>query len=189
MPISFDALTKIISITTPTAEATAQELVDACRDWEDELPNMTYEKVVDAVGKADLGGGVTTGIVMTLSDAWQIQFWGGSGVSKVTGGTIVGGVGGEPIKATGTAGDLTIQIQPTDATITTANTDAIQAKTDTIDWTDVKAIKQIEQGRWKIIGNQMIFYDVDGVTPLLTFDLKDGGGSPSEDNVKERVPV
>lgn len=117
MGISLSAVTKIISITTPTTTVTIQELVNAIRDWEDELPNMTYNKVIDAVGKADLGGGVQTGIVITLSDLWQVQFWGASGYTVVKGGTLVGGVGSKPVKATGTAGDITIQIQPTDATI------------------------------------------------------------------------
>ncbi len=42
-------------------------------------------------------------------------------------------------------------------------------------------------GRWKIVSNQMIFYDDDGTTPLLTFDLKDLSGVASMTNVFERV--
>ncbi len=55
--------------------------------------------------------------------------------------------------------------------------------------TDLTRVKQIESGRWKIINNQMIFYDSDGVTPILTFDLKDENGNPIEAFPKERVPV
>lgn len=117
MGITLDALTKIISITTPTTSVTIQELVDAVRDWEDELCNMTYKKVIDAVGKADLGGSVSTGIVVSLNAEWQVQFWGGSGTTKVSGGTLVGGVGDEPVLATGTAGDLTILQNPVNSTI------------------------------------------------------------------------
>lgn len=50
-------------------------------------------------------------------------------------------------------------------------------------------VEVIESGRWKITNNQMIFYAKDGVTPLLTFNLYDGYGIPSEVNVKERVKV
>ena len=53
---------------------------------------------------------------------------------------------------------------------------------------DVELIKKIEVGRWKIVGNQMIFYDENEVTPLLTFDLKDAAGSPTMSDVFERVP-
>jgi len=35
----------------------------------------------------------------------------------------------------------------------------------------------------------MIFYEEDGVTPKLTFDLKDINGIPSNVNIFERRPV
>ena len=54
---------------------------------------------------------------------------------------------------------------------------------------DIKDINLAEQGRWKIVGNQMIFYDSDGVTPLRTFDLKDENGQPTSTNPVERVPA
>lgn len=56
---------------------------------------------------------------------------------------------------------------------------------------DVTLLKKVARGRWKIddVLNQMIFYDDDGITPLLTFDLKDINGLPSSVNVFERVPV
>jgi hypothetical protein len=50
-------------------------------------------------------------------------------------------------------------------------------------------LQQTAAGRWRIIANQMIFYAVDGVTPILTFDLKDEAGNPSMANVFERVPA
>lgn len=54
---------------------------------------------------------------------------------------------------------------------------------------DLAFIRQLEQGRWRIVGNQMIFYAEDMVTPLLVFDLKDINGIPSNINIFERVPV
>ena len=55
--------------------------------------------------------------------------------------------------------------------------------------TDLAYIKQIEQGRWKIVDYQMIFYDTDGVTPIRTFDLKNSSGQATEIDVYERIPV
>lgn len=55
--------------------------------------------------------------------------------------------------------------------------------------TDLAVVKKVETGRWKIENNQMVFYDDDGVTPLLTFDLKDAAGDPSSTSVFERVRV
>lgn len=56
---------------------------------------------------------------------------------------------------------------------------------------DVELIRKIEKGRWRIdkVTDQMIFYDDDDVTPLLTFDLKDIDGLPNHINIFERDPV
>lgn len=54
---------------------------------------------------------------------------------------------------------------------------------------DINIIKKIETGRWKMVGNQIIFYDSDGTTPLYTFDLKDENGDPTMENPLERTPV
>lgn len=53
---------------------------------------------------------------------------------------------------------------------------------------DLEIVKQVETGRWKIIGNQMLFYD-DTDSVILTFNLFDDGGLPSMTTVFERVPV
>jgi hypothetical protein len=47
----------------------------------------------------------------------------------------------------------------------------------------------ISGGRWKIVGNQMIFYQEDNVTEIRRFNLFDDLGSPSMDSVFERVKV
>lgn len=54
---------------------------------------------------------------------------------------------------------------------------------------NVEFIRKIEEGRWKIVNNQMIFYDSDGVTPLRTFNLFDKEGAPTETEPFERNPV
>lgn len=74
MGISLDAFDKVISITYPTTEVTIQELVDAIRDWESELPNLGYDKVIKASGKEDLGDGVNVGITLELINDWRVQF-------------------------------------------------------------------------------------------------------------------
>jgi hypothetical protein len=55
--------------------------------------------------------------------------------------------------------------------------------------TDLTKVLQVEQGRWKIVSNQMIFYDDDDVTPLFTFDLKNQAGLPTSTDVFERTPA
>jgi len=51
---------------------------------------------------------------------------------------------------------------------------------------DVALIKQIETGRWKIIDNQMIFYQDDNSTEVARFNLYDSNGQLSQANIFER---
>lgn len=111
MPITLNPHEKLVHITSPTTTVTIQELVNTIRDWEDELENLSFIKVIDAVGKADLGSSVYTAITMTLSSTWQIQFWNGVTVGIVKDGNIVGGVGGTPLKPTGGPDTLIINNQ------------------------------------------------------------------------------
>lgn len=53
----------------------------------------------------------------------------------------------------------------------------------------VHAIYKIELGHWKIVDNQMIYYELDGSTPYLIYDLFDASGNPSMTKVFERVPA
>lgn len=199
MAIILDVLSHIIQITTPTTTVIIQDLVDVIRDWEDELPNISYNKVIDAVGKANLGSGITTGIIVSLNSEWQIQFFGGSGYTVIRGGTLIGGVGDEPVKATGTANDLTIQIQPTDATIVpgTGGATAIEIREEmdnnstkllNIDNNINTLIDEIG-GKWIIIGNQMIFYKSDNITEIMRFNLFDENGLPTMTNVMSRERI
>ena len=64
--------------------------------------------------------------------------------------------------------------------------DAIKAKTDTISWADITFLKNIEGGKWKIEGNQMIFYKSDNTTEVARFNLFDSDGNPAMINVFER---
>lgn len=54
---------------------------------------------------------------------------------------------------------------------------------------DLELVRKVETGRWKIVNNQMTFYDDDGVTALLVFNLRNEAGVPAMDDVFERVPV
>lgn len=55
--------------------------------------------------------------------------------------------------------------------------------------TQISDIFKIETGRWKIVNNQMIFYDTDETTPIYTFNLKDSSGNATSENPVEREPV
>lgn len=193
MGISLDGTTNIISITSPTTTVSIQELVDTIRDWEAELPNMTYGRVIDSVGKDDLSSGVTTGITMTLTALWQIQFWNGVIRGIIQGGNVVGGVGGVPVKNTGGA-DTILQLGAVATTIATTGgsvptVEEIRIEMDA-NSTKLALLAGEAGGKWELIGNQMIFYEADNITEVMRFNLFDAVGNPAMTNVykRERVP-
>jgi hypothetical protein len=55
---------------------------------------------------------------------------------------------------------------------------------------DIKSLAEflshIEGGKWKIVGNQMIFYKADNATEVIRFNLYNAAGAPSMTEVFER---
>ncbi len=108
--LKFDFTASIIEVPAPDTTLDIQYLLNQIRDAEDQLtpdgtrytgPPVVFNKIADATGKDDLGGGVTTGITVRLLDTWQVRFEARPGPSyvqcSITGGNLVGGPGGNPI--------------------------------------------------------------------------------------------
>jgi hypothetical protein len=123
MPLSIDSFNKIIQITSPDTEVDAQTLHDFVQDYLASPIGMVEDgtwdqrgEILKPEGKIEdpTNPGVFSQIILLLNPEWQIQFWGGSGYTRIYGGKIVGGVGDEPLKATGTAGDITVLESPVD---------------------------------------------------------------------------
>ena len=55
--------------------------------------------------------------------------------------------------------------------------------------TKLDTLEAVAVGRWRVVGNQLILYQLDGTTPLATFNLLDDSGDPSSTRIFERVPV
>ena len=93
MAILFDKENKIITIEAPAVEITIQNLLNAIREYEDELSSMDIPVIASAAGKEDLGGGVSVGITLTLLDDWQLAFEARGGADyiqcRVSGGNLV----------------------------------------------------------------------------------------------------
>ena len=70
---SFNKVTRIITVELPDTEVTVQQLINAIRDWEDDLTNIETSKVADASGKESLGGGLQVGITLKLLN-WKVKF-------------------------------------------------------------------------------------------------------------------
>jgi hypothetical protein len=71
--ILFDKENKLIFIESPSTEVTIQELVRAIRNFEDSIIGMDIERIADASGKENLGGGLFVGITLKLLN-WKLKF-------------------------------------------------------------------------------------------------------------------
>lgn len=94
MGLLFDKINKVITVEDTADEITIQNLLNAIRQWEDDLSSMDINPVASAAGKEPLGGGVTVGITLTLLNNWRLAFEARGGSSyiqcKVSGGNLVG---------------------------------------------------------------------------------------------------
>jgi len=203
MAYSFDFTNSIINITSPQTEVTCQELINEIRDEEDEILNLSFNKIADATGKQSLGGDVGVGITVELLDNWQIKFWAGNYIAKISGGNLVGGLGGDPIAYS--AGVQVLLIQSAASTVVTTGdgpltstqnaqlmgtalevtAQAIKNNTDTIDWTNIETIilqnGEIEEIRKMISnkvtksGNIITIFEDNETTIWRQYDLSLGG--------------
>lgn len=141
---SFDETNRIITVGGAT-EVTIQELVNAIRNWEDDLDNMDIAKIADTSGKETLAPGVQVGITLKLLN-WKVKFEDQPSdhvVCTVRGGNIVAvdGVGDamspiEPaanvtvVVAQSTSAGLVAEWSQAQISNQLAASGAIQAKTD-----------------------------------------------------------
>ena len=126
MPLSIDAFNKLMLVTSPTTDVDAQTLHDFVEDYmASPLGVLTDGVWPGFAGQGDIlnpqgkiedpsNPGVFSQIILIIHPEWQIQFWGGSGYTRIFGGKLVGGVADQPFKATGTAGDITVLESPVD---------------------------------------------------------------------------
>lgn len=140
MPLLINSFEKLIQISSPDTDVDAQTLADFIEDYMATPVGMMNDGVwpgfagqgdiINPLGKIEdpAQPGVFSQIIIFIHPEWQIQFWGGSGYTRIFGGKIVGGVGDEPMKATGTAGDITVLESPVDGLTVTGTQDALLAE-------------------------------------------------------------
>lgn len=119
MAITFDQTNKLINITSPQDTLTCQDLINAIREEEASATGIQYPKIANASGKESLGAGVEVGMTVNLIDPWQVKFWEGNYIAKITGGNLVGGLGGDPVAYS--AGVQVLLVQSAASTIVTSD--------------------------------------------------------------------
>jgi len=142
MALSIDAFNKLVLVTSPTTDVDAQTLHDFVEDYMASplglLTDGAWERPGDILlpeGKIEdpSNPGVFSQIILILNPEWQIQFWGGSGYTRIFGGKIVGGVSDQPLKATGTAGDISVLESPVDGVTVAVGSGVTQQDKDDIE--------------------------------------------------------
>jgi len=179
MGLQIDWYNQIVEVTSPTVTMDAQVLHDFIEDQMVTPRGMAESDIILPEGKIEDPGnpGVFSQIIMQFNSPWQVQFWGGSGYTRIYGGKLVGGLGNEPMKATGTAGDITVLESPVDGlVVSTGTTGLTSTESDQLDF-----IYNNEGGQWSIVGTQMIFYEDDNLTEIARFNLFDASGTPTGD--------
>jgi len=135
--------------------------------------------------------GVTYARTIEIINGYTITFEAGAYAVKLEGAnsnvSSVTNINGVSLRTTNSAGLIEVTTGDCDLTEVNTKLDDIKTVVDTIE-VDTSRLLDIEEGNWKIQNNQMIFYARDGST-LLTFNLRDTNGNPTESDVVERVRV
>ena len=198
MPLEFDPINKLIKILSGTSSPLqALTIYSQAMDWADSQAAIGYSVPMNAVGKAPLGGGVYTDSIFTLQSGWKIKLYSGTYQFVIVGTVITDDETTRTVPPD--SGNVEVIFQVSSQGVISIPVISTQEKQDIAKevWDETRGVEvksmivqnlQIDSGRWKIQNNQMLFYG-SGDSPLLTFNLLDKAGQPSEVNVYERVPV
>ena len=194
MAIQVDPISSPRIITVPEADGatiTVQSLVDQIREWEHDIGNLSYIKLLSASGKEVLDAETKVGITAKLENV-KLKFAdrSSSTVCSITRGNIVAvNASSVPMDVIEPSNNVTVMVaQSTSAALLSGGDSSI--------WTEeekdalianMTIIKQMYSGRWEVTENQMIFYEDDNLTEVMRFNLFDENGDPAMVDVFERI--
>ncbi len=176
-----------IEVTSDVNELTVQDIYDTLRNLAALPEAMDNLEIVDGGGK---DGGIVA-ITVILKNA-QVRFkdTGMPRLCKIHGGNLFAvDEDNHDMSPIGYKSNITVAYAQSTAPALVIATEEWTGAEKTQILSDVAFIRQVEQGRWKIVNNQLIFYESNGVSPLITFNLKSKTGQPAETDVFERVPL
>ena len=168
MGLAIDWENQIIQVTSPTTQVDMQTLHDFIEDQMSSPVGLNYAAIIAPEGKIEdpTNPGVYSQIIVILHAPWQIQFWGGSGYTRIYGGKLVGGYNDQPVKATGTAGDITILESPVDGLVVISDQSSLLQQADVENiatelWTkDISGITDAGSGAKYLVDNSATLVSV-----------------------------
>jgi hypothetical protein len=189
MAIVIDFYNHIINITSPDTSVDLQTLHDFIEDERCMASpvGMGHDPILTPEGKIEdpTNPGIYSQIILVLQSPWQIQFWGGSGYTRIYGGKLVGGLNDQPVKATGTAGDLTVLESPVDGLTVVTGESGLTSQESTqfaAMYANNELLRKLLNNRQEIFESGGVTYlrtyDDDDATPLLTSILRDKDSEP-----------
>jgi hypothetical protein len=173
MAITFDQTNKLINITAPQDTLSCQDLIDAIRAEEASETGQVYDQIATASGKEDLSGGVFVGMTVNLISPWQVKFWAGNYIAKISGGNLVGGIGGDPVAYSAGVQVLLVQSAASTVVVTSDGLNTAQAALLQTAATEATKGRKMQTNKAIISGDEQTvsIYDDDGTTLLHTFDV------------------
>jgi len=188
MTVTFDPTNKLILLPdlSPDYQITAQSIYNDTMDWCDSQAAMDDDPPMRSTGYASLGGGAYSDKIFILQKGWKLKPYAGTYALTVVGTLIALDDAGNPYARTvpPDSGDVQWVFQVSSQGIIVVSGSGVtqQDKQDIANlvWSHSTGLsldertlllKKVESNRWKIVGNQLIIYDDDGVSPLKTFNL------------------
>ena len=96
-PLTFDFTTSQILVDGGTVNVTCVSLWTAIKQVQMSVEGIIYPVIASGSGLKTLSPGVQTGLTVSLLGNWQLKFPAGSYVATVSGGNLIGGLGGVPV--------------------------------------------------------------------------------------------
>jgi len=171
MVYDYDFDTKIIDIPFGIASVDVLNLITDIREAEATIEGVRHGQIASGSGNESLGGAVYVGITIALLDDWQIRFAAGNYIARVSGGNLVGGLGGDPIAYSAGVQVLLVQSAASTVVVTSDGLGGSDLALLATAATEATRARQLaDNDAWiSEDGTQSIIYDDDGVTPIRTF--------------------
>ena len=135
-PFTFDYVASQILVDGGIVTLTCSSLYTAIKLAQMNVDGIIYPRIAVGSGLNTLSAGVQVGLTVQLLDNWQLKFPAGSYVATVSGGNLIGGLGGVPVAYfAGVQVALILSAASTVVTSQSSEIDAIKAKTDQLTFT------------------------------------------------------
>ncbi|MCK4620734.1 MAG: hypothetical protein KAT62_00825 [Desulfuromonadales bacterium] len=173
MAIEFDHDNKLINITSPQDTLSCQDLINAIRTEEASERGINYPQIATASGKESLGEGVYVGMTVNLISPWQVKFWEGNYIAKISGGNLVGGILGDPVAYSAGVQILLVQSAASTVVVTSDGLNAAESALLQTAATESTKARKMQTNKAIISGDgrTVSIYDDDGMTLLHVFDI------------------